>query len=78
MDIRPTINVSLFGKKRKADDNTVPAEEPTPDYIKLAEEAAHRLGKKLLVGAVVVIVTAAIAGAAANIAVIAFDNATSE
>lgn len=78
MQIRPQIHISFFAKKRKDETQTVTAEEPTSDYIQLAEEAAARLGKKLLIGAVVVVVTAAIAGAAANIATIAFEESLSE
>lgn len=50
-------------------------EEPTPDYVAIAEEAAVRLGKKLLIGAAVMIVTAAVVTVLANAADTALQNA---
>lgn len=51
--IKPEITVTLFPKKAKKTAE-VPIEEPTVDYVRVAEEAASRLGKKLVIGAVVV------------------------
>lgn len=49
-------------------------EEPKPDYVGIAEEAAVRLGKKLLIGAAVMLVTAAVVTVLANAADTALQN----
>jgi len=52
---KPEVKVTLFPKKTKTDET--PISEPNIDYIAAAEEAAARLGKKLVIGAIVVTVT---------------------
>lgn len=54
---------------------TAAPEEPKPDYVGIAEEAAVRLGKKLLIGAVVMIAATAIVSVVANAADTALQNA---
>lgn len=53
---------------------TAAPEEPKPDYVGIAEEAAVRLGKKLLIGAAVMIVTTAVVTVLANAADTALQN----
>lgn len=69
---KPEITVS-FGKKTKKTSTSTP-EEPTPDYVAIAEEALSRLGKKLIVGAVVVVATTVILSAVSNAALITLDH----
>lgn len=52
----------------------VAPEEPKPDYVAIAEEAAVRIGKKLLIGAAVMIVTTAVVTVLANAADTALQN----
>lgn len=61
-------------RTRKSTPETVPTEEPTPDYVAIAEEAASRLGKKLLIGAVVVVATYVVLSVAGSLAESAFEN----
>lgn len=68
------IEIKLVKDNKKSTD-AVP-QESTPDYVKLAEEAAIRIGKKLLIGTVVVIATTVVVSALADIAVNAMDNIT--
>lgn len=51
MAFKPEITVTLFPKK--AQKFEPPIEETPVDYVRIAEEAASRLGKKLLVGGIV-------------------------
>ena len=68
------LEARLVRNDKKA--NTIAApEEPKPDYVAIAEEAAARLGRKLLIGAVVVIATTAVAAVLANAADSALQNA---
>jgi len=62
-------------KDDKVTEDTATLKEPTPDYIGIAEEAAGRLGKKLITGVVVIIVTTAVVGVLASAATTALDNA---
>lgn len=73
--LKPEITVTLFGRKAKKDDATTPVEEPTIDYIAAAEEAAARLGKKLVIGTVVTSVATIAAATIGSIAVIAVNHA---
>lgn len=52
-----------------------PVQEPTPDYVAIAEEATRRIGVKLLVGVAVVLVTTAVVSVLANAADSALQNA---
>lgn len=49
-------------------------EEPKPDYVAIAEEAAARLGKKLIIGICTVVVVTVVTTMLADIAVNAMDN----
>lgn len=71
--LKPEIKVTLFPRKDK--NTSEPVEEPTVDYIAAAEEAAARLGKKILVGAVAFSVITVAAVTLGNIAVAAAVNA---
>lgn len=71
--IKPEIKVTMFPRKDRT--NEVPTDEPKIDYIGIAEEAASRLGKKLVVGAIVVSVTAIAAATLGSIAVTAVEHA---
>lgn len=74
---KPQINVTVgLGRNRK-NNSTPTVEEPTPDYVKLAEEAASRLGKKLVIGAVVVVATTIVLSTLSQITVNALDTTTS-
>ena len=66
--------------KDDARSNTAaPVQEPTPDYVAIAEEATRRIGVKLLVGVAAVIVTTAVVAVLANAADTALQTAlTSE
>lgn len=55
--------------------NTVAQEEPKPDYVAVAEEAAVRLGKKLILGAIVTVAAVAVVSVLANAADSALQNA---
>ena len=67
--LKPEITVTLFPKKKRNTTDSSPANEPTVDYIAIAEEAAARLGKKLVIGAVVVTVSTVVAATLGAIAV---------
>lgn len=67
--ITPEIHVTLFGRRKRSEDNTTPVEEPTVDYVAAAEEAAERIGKKAVLGAVVVSVATVAAATLGAIAV---------
>ena len=66
--LKPEITVTLFPRKKKATKDSAPVNEPTVDYVAAAEEAAARLGKKLVIGAVVVTVSTVAAATLGNIA----------
>ena len=67
--LKPEITVTLFPKKKRNTTDPEPANEPTVDYIAIAEEAAARLGKKLIIGAVVVTVSTVVAAKLGDIAI---------
>lgn len=67
------LEVRIVKDVARATDIT-PEEEPKPDYIGIAEEAARRIGKKLLIGAVVMVVTTAVVTVLANAADTALQN----
>ena len=66
---KPEITVTLFPRKKKATTDSAPVTEPKVDYVAAAEEAAVRLGKKLVIGAVVVTVSTVVAATIGAIAV---------
>lgn len=70
---KPEVKVTLFPKKTKTDET--PISEPTIDYVAAAEEAAARLGKKLVIGAVIVTVTTVAAATLGSIATKAVEHA---
>jgi len=72
MAIKPEITVTLFGRKKKSETPIV--EEPTVDYVAIAEEAAARLGKKLVIGGVVLIASYALAATIGSITISAVDH----
>lgn len=72
LEIKPV----WVSKKRSAKSNEeAPITNPPIIDIDSAEAAAERLGKKAVIGAVVVVAATAAAGAVATIAVHAFDHA---
>ena len=73
---KPTIKLTLEKIRKTADKTPVAVEEPTPDYIAVAEEATARLGKKLVVGVVVILATYVVLATAGQIAINALDNPT--
>lgn len=72
--LKPEIHITLFGRRKPKGDNTTPVEEPTVDYVKEAEEAAERIGKKAVLGATVVSVATVAAATIGTIAVKAFEH----
>ena len=54
MRLSPKVSVTLLEKKPKPEDLDAP-EEPKIDYVAVAEEATGRIGKKLVIGAVIVV-----------------------
>ena len=54
MRLSPKLSVTLLEKKQKSEDPDAP-EEPKVDYVAVAEEATGRIGKKLVIGAVIVV-----------------------
>lgn len=74
MFMRHKLEVRLVKDDKRATDTATP-EEPMPDYVAIADEATRRLGKKLLIGAGVLIVTVAVVGVLANAADTALQNA---
>jgi hypothetical protein len=71
--LKPEITITMFGRKKKQETNA-PVEEPTVDYIAAAEEAAARLGKKLVVGIIVTSVATIAAATLGNIAIAAVES----
>jgi hypothetical protein len=71
---KPEVKVTLFPKKTKKTDE-IPIEEPTVDYVAAAEAAAGRLGKQLVIGAIVVSVASIAAATLGSIAITAVDHA---
>jgi hypothetical protein len=71
--LKPEVKVTLFPKKAKKTDAPL-NEEPNIDYVAAAEAAATRLGKKLVVGAVVVSVTTIAAATLGSVIVTAVDH----
>jgi hypothetical protein len=63
---KPEVKITLFPKKTK--NNETPISEPNVDYVAAAEEAAARLGKKLVIGAVIVTVSTVAAATLGSIA----------
>lgn len=57
-----------YVKDDAAAKNTVNQEEPKPNYVAVAEEAAVRLGKKLILGAIVTVAAVAVVSVLANAA----------
>lgn len=49
-------------------DKVQPVVEPKPDYVAIAEEAAARIGKKLVIGICTVVVVTAVVGMLTDIA----------
>jgi hypothetical protein len=72
--LKPEVKITLFPRKNKKTEET-PIEEPTPDYVAAAEEAAARLGQKLVIGAIIVSVTTIAAATLGSIAVTAVEHA---
>lgn len=54
MRLSPKLSVTLLEKKQKPEDHDA-SEEPKVDYVAVAEEATGRIGKKLVIGAVIVV-----------------------
>ena len=72
--LKPEIKVTLFGRKTRQNEEA-PIDEPTVDYVAAAEEAAVRLGTKLVIGAVIVSVSTIAAATLGNIIIAAAEKA---
>lgn len=68
------IEIKLVKDNKKSTTDNTPVAEPI-DYIAVAEEAADRLVKKLIVGAVVLVTVTAVVATLGNIAENLADNA---
>jgi hypothetical protein len=71
------LEARLVNTKARANKNDATEEEPTldaVDYALIAEEAAVRLGTKLIIGTVVLIATTAVIAVLANAADTALQN----
>lgn len=71
------LEVRIVKDEPKEDLTTAPV-EPKPDYAAIAEEAAVRIGRKLLIGLVVTVVTVAVVNVLANAADTALQNSFNE
>ncbi len=68
------IEIKLVKDNKKSTTDNTPVAEPI-DYVAVAEEAADRLLKKLIIGGVVFVVATAAAATLGNIAENLVDNA---
>ncbi|AWN03280.1 hypothetical protein PBI_CAMILLE_33 [Microbacterium phage Camille] len=68
------LEIRLVNDDQRANE-TQTSTEPKPDYVAIADEAAARLGKKLIVGVVVTLAAAAVISVVANAADTALQNA---
>lgn len=73
MRISPKVSVTLMEKKPKVADLDAP-EEPKVDYVAVAEEATGRIGKKLVIGAVIVVAAHVVLTTAGTILTNALNN----
>lgn len=75
MPLKPKLSVSLWEKKdRKKHADLESTDEPDTNYVEIAEEAASRIGKKLVIGTVVVIAAHILLTTVSEIATKAFEN----
>ena len=68
------IEIKLVKDNKKSTTDNTPVAEPI-DYVAVAEEAAERLTKKLIIGAVAVVATTFVLATLGNIAENLVDNA---